>query len=79
MMETTIYDFHTSFHIPSTQKLAFHLPQMRLLGTNQCGAMRHTEISIKLHHHVKVMKCFTLFYLTTANRILALLLHTEII
>ena len=42
MMETTIYYFHTSFYIPSIQKLAFHLLHVRILGTNHCGEMRHT-------------------------------------
>ena len=41
MMETTISDFHTSFYIPAIQKLAFHLPHVRILGTNHCGEMRH--------------------------------------
>ena len=42
MMETTISDFHTSFYIPAIQKLAFHLPHVRILGTNHCGEMRRT-------------------------------------
>ena len=42
MMETTISDFHTSFYIPANQKLAFHLPHVRILDTNHCGEMRHT-------------------------------------
>ena len=42
MMEITISDFHTSFYIPEIQKLAFHLPHARILGTNHCGAMRCT-------------------------------------
>ena len=42
MMETKNSDFHTSFYIPAVQKLAFHLPHVRILGTNNCGAMRHT-------------------------------------
>ena len=42
MMETTISDFHTSFYIPSIQKLDFHLPNVRILGTNNCGEMRRT-------------------------------------
>ena len=42
MKETTISDFHTSFYIPSIQKLAFHLPYVRILGTNKCGKMRRT-------------------------------------
>ena len=42
MMETTIYEFHTSFYIPAIQKLAFHLPHMHILGTNHFGEMRST-------------------------------------
>ena len=42
MMEKTIYDFHTSFYIPAIQKLAFHLPHVRILGANNCGEMQRT-------------------------------------
>ena len=42
MMETSISDFHTSFYIPAIHKLAFHLPHVRILGTNYCGELRHT-------------------------------------
>ena len=42
MMETTISDFHTSFYIPALHKLAFHLPHVRILGTNHCGELRRT-------------------------------------
>ena len=42
MMETTISDFRTSFYIPDIQKLAFHLPHVRILGTNHCGEMQRT-------------------------------------
>ena len=41
-METTISDFHTSFYIPAINKLAFHLPIVRILGTNHCGESRRT-------------------------------------
>ena len=41
-METTISGFRTSFYIPAIQKLAFHLPHVRILGTNHCGAMQRT-------------------------------------
>ena len=41
MMETTISNFHTSFYIPAIQNLAFHLPHVRILGTNHCGELRH--------------------------------------
>ena len=46
MMKTTISDFHTSFYIPATQKLAFHLPHVRILGTNNCGEMRRTAFKL---------------------------------
>ena len=39
-METTISDFRTSFYIPAIQKLAFHLPHVRILGTNHYGEMQ---------------------------------------
>ena len=42
MMEKTISDFITSFYIPAIQKLAFHLPHVRILGKHYCGAMRRT-------------------------------------
>ena len=32
MMETTISNFHTSFYIPETQKLAFHIKHVQILG-----------------------------------------------
>ena len=43
MMETTIYDFRTSLYIPAIPKLAFHLPHVRIIGTNHCGEMRRTD------------------------------------
>ena len=42
MMETTISDFNTSFCIPVIQKLDFHLPHVRIFGTNHCDEMRRT-------------------------------------
>ena len=42
-METTISNFHTSYYIPAIQKLAFHLPPVRILGTNHCGELRRTS------------------------------------
>ena len=42
MMEAKISDFHTSFYIPAIQKLAFHLPHVRILGTNHCDEMWRT-------------------------------------
>ena len=40
--ETTISDFHTSFYIPAIHKLAFNLPNVRILGTNHCCELRRT-------------------------------------
>ena len=42
-METKISDFHTIFYILAIQKLDFHLPHLRILGTNHCGAMQRTS------------------------------------
>ena len=42
MMETSIYDFHTSFYIPAIQNLAFRLPHVHILRTNHCGELRQT-------------------------------------
>ena len=41
-METTISDFYTSFYMPAIQRLAFRLPHVRILGTNNCVAIRRT-------------------------------------
>ena len=48
MMETSIADFHTSFYIPEIQHLVFHLPRVRILGTNHCGNTRHEAFK----HHI---------------------------
>ena len=37
MMDIIIYNFHTSFYIPSIQKLEFQIPHVQILGTNHCG------------------------------------------
>ena len=42
MMETTLYNFHTSFYIPKIQKLAFHIPHVQILRTNNCGEYHRT-------------------------------------
>ena len=38
-----IPDFHTIFYIPAIQNFAFHLPLVRILGTNHCGEMRRID------------------------------------
>ena len=40
MVETTIYDFHTSFYIPVIQRLSFTVPYVRILGTHHCGELQ---------------------------------------
>ena len=42
IIETTIYNFHTSFFIPEIQKLTFHIPHVKILNTNHCGDSRRT-------------------------------------
>ena len=37
-----MYYFHTIFYIPAIQKLAFHLPHVRILGANHCVEIRRT-------------------------------------
>ena len=39
-METSIADFHTSFYITSIKNLEFHLPHIRIIGTNNYGNTR---------------------------------------
>ena len=41
-MDTTNSEFRTRYYILSIQKLAFHLPHVRILGTNHCGEIRRT-------------------------------------
>ena len=43
MTETNISYFHNSLYIPAIQKLAFHLPHVRILGTIHWGEMRRTS------------------------------------
>ena len=47
MTETTISNFHTSFFIPATHKLEFHIPHIQILGTNQCGDSRRTAFKCR--------------------------------
>ena len=39
LKERIIAEFHKNFYKPVIQKLAFHLPHVRMLGTNNCGKM----------------------------------------
>ena len=44
MIETKISSFHTSFYIAAIQELSFHLPHVRILGTNRCFEIRCTAL-----------------------------------
>ena len=44
MMETSTADLYTRFYIPSIQKIVFHLPHVRILGTNHCGNTHLKEL-----------------------------------
>ena len=59
-METKIFDFRTSFYIPAIQKLAFHLPYVRILGKNNCGAVRRA--SFKQRELFKDVLCHRDYY-----------------
>ena len=43
MTETSIYDFHTSFYIPSIQDLEYHVSHVCIIGTHHCGNT-HCEV-----------------------------------
>ena len=47
MMETTISNFHKSFYISEIHKLAFHIPQIQIIGTNHCGESCQTEFKCR--------------------------------
>ena len=43
MLEVTISYFNTRFYIPDIPKLVFHIPHVRILGTNHCGGIRRAS------------------------------------
>ena len=47
-METSIADFHTSFYIPEIKNIAFHLPHIRIIGTNQCGNTHREALKCRI-------------------------------
>ena len=56
-METTISYFHSSFYIPATQKLAFHLPHVRILGIIHCGELRRTAFKLRELFQDVICRC----------------------
>ena len=55
MMETTISNFHTTFYIPSIQKLAIHITHVQIIGTNHCGDSCQT--AFKRHESFQDVLC----------------------
>ena len=47
MMDTIIYNFHTSFYISAIQKLVFRIPHVQILGMNHCGESRRTAFKCR--------------------------------
>ena len=47
-METTISNYCKIFYIPAIQKLVFHLPHVRIIGTNHCGDYHRTAFMLDL-------------------------------
>ena len=58
VMEATISDFHTCFYIPDIQYLAFHLPRVRILGTNHCGEMQRTAFKRRKLFQDVICSCY---------------------
>ena len=51
MMQISIDDFHTSFYIPAIKKLSFHLTNVRIIGTNNCGNTCHEAFKRHISNH----------------------------
>ena len=47
IIKTILYNLHTSFYIPSIQKLAFHIPRVQILVTNHFGEYYWTAFKIR--------------------------------
>ena len=57
LKECNIADFHKNFYKPTTQKLAFHLPYVRILGTNHCGKMRKEAFKERQDRKDVITRC----------------------
>ena len=55
MMKTSISDFRTIFYIPAIQRLAFHLTNVRIIGSNHCSKMLRT--AFKRHELFQDVLC----------------------
>ena len=57
MIETYIDNFHTSFYITEIKNLAFHLPHVRILGTNNCGNTRREALKRRRENQDMLCHC----------------------
>ena len=51
LLETSISQFPEKYYTPETQKLAFHFPHVRILGTHHCGKERHKAFKFWSKEH----------------------------
>ena len=65
MMQRSINDFHTSFYIPAIKKLSFHLPNVRIIGTNNCGNTCHEAFKLCISNN------YVLFHSDYDGRVVA--------
>ena len=49
LLETPITQFNEQFYIKVIQKLEFHLPHVRILGTHHCSKERHENFKRQVH------------------------------
>ena len=68
-METCIADIFPSFYIPEIQKLAFHIPHVRIFGTNLCGNTRCEAFKCRREFQ------YGLCHYDYSNRVVAIFSH----
>ena len=69
-IETSNVGFHTNFYIPAIQKLAFHLPPVRIIGTKHFGNTCREEF--KRHRSKQDLLCCCYY-----AEILVAIFHTK--
>ena len=65
IMETSIADFHSSFYIPTIKKLAFHLPCVRILGSNHHGNTQREALKCRANQYL--LCCRDYAYIVVAS------------
>ena len=56
LLETSITKFHENYYISAIQKLAFHLPHVRILITHHCGKERREELKLRVNLHYSLIR-----------------------